>query len=151
MTSFDADLLDDAERLAALDREDFLRALASAGAQVRRATTVATESTLPRGVGRGPRAVVVAAMGADDLVADVAATLAAASSPIGITHVRVGCSPVGRGRSISFSPCPSREVLRACPISPTRPAGAGRPSSGPVRRILRWPMPSGEPAASICR
>ena len=94
MTSFDADLLDDAERLAALDREDFLRALASAGAQVRRATTVATESTLPpAGSGERPRAVVVAAMGADDLVADVAATLAAASSPIGITHVRGGPLP----------------------------------------------------------
>ncbi len=94
MPAFDLDLLDDPERIDRLDRDDFLRALATAGAQVRRASTIAAESALPAGgAGERPRAVVIAAMGADDLVADVAATLAATASPIGVVHARGGPLP----------------------------------------------------------
>lgn len=94
MPAFDVDRIDGPAHLADLDRGEFLRSLATAGAQVRRAATLAAESALPTaGRDERPRAVVVAAMGADDLVADVAATLAAASSPIGVTHARGGSLP----------------------------------------------------------
>lgn len=87
--SFEPERLDDEEALAAADRSGMLRALATAGAQVRRSLVAAREAGLPQlGTGERPRAVLIAAMGADDLVADLAATLAAGMSPISVGHAR---------------------------------------------------------------
>ena len=68
----DEQLLDDAEGLAAADPSGSLRALASAGAQVRRALT-ATEEARIHGIVRDgrPRAVVVASLGGSAVVGDV--------------------------------------------------------------------------------
>ena len=44
MPAFDPDVLDQPERLAELDRTGMLRALAGAGAQVRRALTTAADA-----------------------------------------------------------------------------------------------------------
>ena len=64
MPPFDETLLDDEERRHAVDGTDMLRALAGAGAQVRRAVTLAEESDLSRVAGgERPRAVHVAAVG----------------------------------------------------------------------------------------
>ena len=88
MPAFDPDLLDQPERLAELDRTGMLRALAGAGAQVRRALTTAADAGIgPTAAADRPRAVVVAAMGADDLVGDAMATLARAHSPVGVSTV----------------------------------------------------------------
>lgn len=89
MAAFDLDRLDDAGALASADSGGMLRALADSGAQIRRGLTLAGENhALRAGRLERPRAVVVAAMGADDLVADVLATLAAARSPVPVwpTH-----------------------------------------------------------------
>ncbi|MEI2777474.1 MAG: SIS domain-containing protein [Tetrasphaera sp.] len=87
--SFATERLDDQEQLAAIDRSGMLRALAGAGAQIRRAVLAAREAGIPDpGTGDRPRGVVIAAMGADDLVADAAGTLAAGMSPISVVHAR---------------------------------------------------------------
>jgi glucose/mannose-6-phosphate isomerase len=61
VTAFDPELLDSPDRLLEADRGGLLRALASAGAQVRRAVDVAPESGFHRlDTGEVPRAVLVA-------------------------------------------------------------------------------------------
>ena len=84
MAAFDPDLLGEPDRLLEGDPSQMLRALATAGAQVRRAlTTTRKAGALDLRIER-PRAIVVAAMGADDVVADLLAALAARHSPIGV-------------------------------------------------------------------
>lgn len=57
--AFDEELLDDPERLAAVDLSGLLRAAASAGAQVRSTATAAAEAGLDRLRGERPRALVL--------------------------------------------------------------------------------------------
>lgn len=83
MAWLDERRLDDADALAALDRHDSLRALASAGAQVRRAVLAAQEAGIERVAdGQRPRTMLVAALGGSAVVGDVLDVLAEAGSPV---------------------------------------------------------------------
>lgn len=78
--------LDDPDELARRDSRDTLRALATAGAQVREALTLSTEGGIDRvAYGERPRSVVVAALGGSAVVADVLEMLAEPSSPVPVT------------------------------------------------------------------
>lgn len=82
----DEQLLDDADALSAADPSQVLRALATAGAQVREALTLSAEARLDALAEQDrPRAVVVASLGGSALVADVLAALAGAGSPVPVT------------------------------------------------------------------
>ena len=85
MSTFDAARLEDAGALERGDGGAMLRALATAGAQVRRTVTAASEAGV-EGLDPGdrPRQVLVAAMGADDLVTDVVSTLADQASAVAV-------------------------------------------------------------------
>jgi hypothetical protein len=74
---FDHELLDDAPALAARDPGGMLRAIASAGAQVREAATLTAETDLSALADEGrPRAVVVVAAGTAARTGDILATVA---------------------------------------------------------------------------
>ncbi|MCK0111411.1 phosphosugar isomerase [Ornithinimicrobium sp. F0845] len=76
-------LLDDSEELLRKDSRQTLRALATAGAQVRESVTLAQEAGIDR-LARldRPRSVLVAALGGSALVADVLELLAEPGSPV---------------------------------------------------------------------
>ncbi|NLG22993.1 MAG: phosphosugar isomerase [Actinomycetales bacterium] len=76
-------LLDDPEELLRKDSRQTLRALATAGAQVRESVTLAQEAGIDR-LARldRPRSVLVAALGGSALVADVLELLAEPGSPV---------------------------------------------------------------------
>jgi DNA-binding MurR/RpiR family transcriptional regulator len=79
----DEALLDDADELHRKDSLDTLRALASAGAQVREALHLAREAGVDRlGEQEKPRSVLVAAIGGSSIVADVLELLAEPGSPV---------------------------------------------------------------------
>lgn len=79
----DEALLDDPAGLEAGDPLGVLRALAGAGAQVRRATDHALETGIARlDPSDRPRAVLVAARGGSEVVADAVTALAGAASPV---------------------------------------------------------------------
>ncbi|MGH8835983.1 MAG: SIS domain-containing protein [Actinomycetes bacterium] len=83
MNAIDESVLDDAQARTALDQSDMLRAVASAGAQVRIASTACAEAGLAVRVaadGR-PRAVVLAGMGGSGIAGESVAALCGASSP----------------------------------------------------------------------
>lgn len=76
-------LLDDEDELQRKDRLQSLRALATAGAQVREGVRLAEEAGVERlGRGERPRAVLVAAIGGSAMVADVLELLAEPGSPV---------------------------------------------------------------------
>ncbi|NHN54569.1 phosphosugar isomerase [Calidifontibacter sp. DB0510] len=78
--------LDDPERRAQADSRDTLRALATAGAQVREAMTLAHENGIEKvASGERPRSVVVAAVGHSAVVAEVLEALADPGSPVPVT------------------------------------------------------------------
>ncbi|GAA2489711.1 SIS domain-containing protein [Terrabacter carboxydivorans] len=81
---FDEARLDDEGALASIDSSDTLRALAGAGAQVRRTMAAAGEAGLDRLRDVGPRGVVVAAAGGSVAVADLfeAVSRRAAALPV---------------------------------------------------------------------
>lgn len=82
----DEQLLDDADGLAAADPSGSLRALASAGAQVRSALRAAEESDVARLNADGrPRAVIVASLGGSAVVGDVLTMLAGSGSPVPVS------------------------------------------------------------------
>lgn len=86
MSSFDESLLDDEERRRAVDPSDMLRALAGAGAQVRRAITLSQEGDLGRVAGgERPRAIHVATVGGSEGVAAVLDLLVSHRSPVLLT------------------------------------------------------------------
>ncbi|WP_338748281.1 SIS domain-containing protein [Janibacter alittae] len=86
MSPFDETLLDDEEHRRAVDSSDMIRALAGAGAQVRRAVTLSEESDLARVAdGARPRAVHVAAVGGSETVASVLDLLVSHRSPVLLT------------------------------------------------------------------
>lgn len=83
MPHFDDSLVDDEEAVARLDSRGTLRALATAGAQVRQAVRLSQEAGVDRvGGGERPRSVVVAATGGSAVVADVLELLAEPGSPV---------------------------------------------------------------------
>lgn len=83
MPYIDEALLDDPDEIARKDSRGTLRALASAGAQVRELSRLAQEEGIDRlaSVER-PRAVLVAAIGGSSIVADVLELLAEPGSPV---------------------------------------------------------------------
>lgn len=86
MPYLDEAALDDPDELARRDSRESLRALATAGAQVREAVTLSTEAGIDRvSYGERPRSVVVAALGGSAVVADVLEMLAEPSSPVPVT------------------------------------------------------------------
>jgi hypothetical protein len=89
MPHLDEAFLDSAESLEALDSRGSLRALASAGAQVRRALVAAREAGIDRVAGGDrPRSVLVAALGGSSVVCDVLDVLAEPGSPVPLTTRR---------------------------------------------------------------
>ncbi|HYN29634.1 MAG TPA: SIS domain-containing protein [Dermatophilaceae bacterium] len=94
MPTLDESLLDSVDRLQAVDRHDSLRALATAGAQVRRAVVAGREARVERvGGGERPRSVLVASLGGSALVGDVLDLLAEPGSPVPVTTRRGGPLP----------------------------------------------------------
>jgi D-arabinose 5-phosphate isomerase GutQ len=84
--ALDEQLLDDAEALTAADPSGSLRALASAGAQVRAALREAAEADVSRLNQDGrPRAVVVASLGGSAVVGDALTMLAGSGSPVPVS------------------------------------------------------------------
>lgn len=89
MPHLDESWLDDARHLARCDSRDSLRALATAGAQVREAMTLAYEHGIDRVAdGERPRSVLVGALGGTALVADTLEMFAQAGSPVPVTARR---------------------------------------------------------------
>ncbi len=85
----DESLIDDPDALSRRDSRDSLRALATAGAQVREAMALTDEAGVDRiGYGERPRSVVVAALGGSAVVADVLELLAEPGSPVPVTARR---------------------------------------------------------------
>lgn len=83
MPYVDEALLDDPDELARKDSQGTLRALASAGAQVREGLTLAREAGIERLVSMDrPRSVLVAAIGGSAIVAEVLELLAEPGSPV---------------------------------------------------------------------
>ncbi len=86
MPLIDDEALDDPRRVAAIDTRDTLRALATGGAQVREAITLAQEAGVDRlARGERPRSVLIASLGGSAVVADVLDLLAEPSSPVPVT------------------------------------------------------------------
>lgn len=84
--ALDEQLLDDAEGLSSADPSGSLRALASAGAQVRSAITATSDADVARLTGDGrPRAVIVASLGGSAVVGDVLTMLAGTGSPVPVS------------------------------------------------------------------
>ena len=113
--------------IAARDSSQTLRALATAGAQVREAITLSTEARIDRVAGgERPRSVLVASLGGVAVVADVLELLAEPGSPVPVSVRRNLPLPGGSGRSTwsSRSRCPAGPGGR-WPSPPRRPA-AGR-------------------------
>lgn len=83
MTYIDEAVLDDDDHLAACDSRGTLRALASAGAQVREGVRLAREAGVQRlARTERPRSVLVASLGGSAVVADVLDMLAEPGSPV---------------------------------------------------------------------
>lgn len=89
MPHLDEAFLDSAESLEALDSRGSLRALATSGAQVRRAIVAAREAGIDRVAGGDrPRSVLVASLGGSSVVCDVLDVLAEPGSPVPLTTRR---------------------------------------------------------------
>lgn len=83
MAMIDETQLDDPARIAEVDSRDTLRALATAGAQVREALTLAEEAGVDRLRGQErPRSVLVASLGGSAVVGDILDLLAEPGSPV---------------------------------------------------------------------
>ena len=88
--SLDDSVLDSAEQLTAGDPGEMLRAIATSGAQIREAATLAADAGLEVIAADGrPRAIVVLGMGGSGIAGDVLAALCGHESPIPI-HVIKG-------------------------------------------------------------
>ncbi|CAN7148601.1 SIS domain-containing protein [Knoellia sp. LjRoot47] len=89
MPHLDDDVLDSVEALERLDSRGSLRALATSGAQVRRAIIAAREAGVDRVAGGDrPRSVLVASLGGSAVVCDVLDVLAEPGSPVPLTTRR---------------------------------------------------------------
>lgn len=86
MPTIDETQLDNIDRIEAVDSRAALRALATSGAQVRRAMVAAGEAGIDRvGGGERPRSVLVASLGGSAVVSDVLDCLAEPASPVPVT------------------------------------------------------------------
>lgn len=86
MPMIDEAVLDDPQRVALIDSRDTLRALATAGAQVREAMTLAADAGVDRLRGQErPRSVLVASLGGSAVVGDILELLAEPGSPVPVT------------------------------------------------------------------
>lgn len=86
MPTLDEDVLDSVDALERLDSRGSLRALATAGAQVRRALVSAREAGIERVAGGDrPRSVLVASLGGTAVVCDLLDVLAEPGSPVPVT------------------------------------------------------------------
>src|SRR3954469_561577 len=82
----DESLIDDLDSIAARDTGETLRALATAGAQVREAVTLSEEAHIDRVAGgERPRSVLVASLGGPAVAADVRELLAEPGSPVPVS------------------------------------------------------------------
>src|SRR3954465_10044320 len=83
---FDESRVDSEESIAALDSHQTLRALATSGAQVREALSLAEEAGIERVAGgERPRSVLVASLGGSAVVCDVLELLAEPGSPVPVS------------------------------------------------------------------
>jgi glucose/mannose-6-phosphate isomerase len=139
----DEALLDDGDALLAADPSGRLRALATAGAQVREAV-VRSEEAGVRGVADDdrPRSVVVASLGGSALVADVLALLAGPGSPVPVT-VRRGAPLPGWVGPLDMVVAVSLSGRAAGPLALA--AEAGRRGA----RLLTVGA-AGSPLADVC-
>lgn len=86
MPFIDESLLDDQSHLSRCDTHDTLRALATSGAQVRQAMTLAADAGIARlSSADRPRSVLVASLGGSAVVADVLDMLAEPGSPVPVS------------------------------------------------------------------
>lgn len=89
MAPWDETLVDDQDAIARLDSRGTLRALATAGAQVREAIHLAQDAGVGRLAGGDrPRSVLVASLGGSSVLADVLEMLAEPGSPIPVSTRR---------------------------------------------------------------
>jgi len=89
MRVIDDSVLDDVEAMERLDAGQMLRAIATAGAQVREALLhVADETLAPVAADGRPRAVVVTGMGGSGIAADVAAAVVGRTCPVPVVAHR---------------------------------------------------------------
>ncbi len=85
----DESVLDSADKLMAADPGEMLRAVATSGAQIREAVTLADEAGLRRLVDEGPpRAMVVLGMGGSGIAGDVLAAVCGLECPVPIHVVK---------------------------------------------------------------
>lgn len=140
-TDLDEALLDDEDALAAADPSSVLRALAGAGAQVRRAVEAAAESGIESlDASDRPRSVVVAARGGSAVIADALAALAGPSSPVPVV-VRTGEALPGWvgpmdlvvGVSLSGRSAPSLRLIAEAGRRGARVLTVGREDSSMAR------------------
>jgi glucose/mannose-6-phosphate isomerase len=153
-------LIDDADRLAAGDPGEMLRAVATSAAQVREGWRAAAEADVARVAEDGrPRAVVVLGMGGSAIAGDVLAAVAGTSCPVPISTVRSYTLPgwVGAADLVVAVSCSGRTeetlasateaVRRGCRMlvvgEPDSPLAAiaeqGRAVFVPVRAAGRQP------------
>jgi hypothetical protein len=139
----DAALLDDGDALVAADPSGRLRALATAGAQVREAVVRSEEAGVRRVADDDrPRSVVVASLGGSALVADVLALLAGPGSPVPVT-VRRGAPLPGWVGPLDMVVAVSLSGRAAGPLALA--AEAGRRGA----RLLTVGA-AGSPLADVC-
>jgi glucose/mannose-6-phosphate isomerase len=133
-------LLNDTERLLRSDPSGMLRALASAGAQVREAAVLAAEANLSALADEGrPRAVVVAGVGTAARTCDLLETVAGPRCPVPVLAHRSAGIPgwVGAADAVIAVSASGRspEALAAADAAGRR----GRWPSGPGPRSCRCP------------
>jgi glucose/mannose-6-phosphate isomerase len=85
----DESVLDSSDKLVAADPGEMLRAVATSGAQVREAATLAAEAQVSRLTDEGrPRAIVVLGMGGSGIAGDVLAAVCGLESPVPVHVVK---------------------------------------------------------------
>ncbi|MGH3328436.1 MAG: SIS domain-containing protein [Streptomycetales bacterium] len=164
MVAVDDTLLDDPEGLAAADSDDMLRAVASSGAQVRRAATAAQETAVPR-LSREdrPRALVVTGMGGSAIAGDVLAAVCGTGCSVLVHTVRgyslpgwtgpvdlvaaVSCS----GRTEETLAVAEEAARRGCPLLTVGAAGSPLAQISEQARGVHVPVEGGgrQPRANI--
>lgn len=145
LTELDEARLDDLATLDAQDPAGMLRAVASSGAQVREAATLAAEAGLDRLADDGrPRAIVVAGVGGSGIAGDALAAVAGTACPVPVVVHRSYGLPawVGAADLVAAVSCSgtSEETLSAADEALRRGArmiAVGRPGSPLAERAER--------------
>lgn len=151
----DEALLDDPRALAEADRMGILLALASAGAQVREAATLAREAGAASDEDGRPRAVVVAALGGSAVVAELLAALAGPGSPVPVSAVHSSTlpgwvSPLDlvvavslSGRAVGPLAVAVEAARRGCRLLTVGRAGSPLAQVSVAARGIHVPVPAG--------